>query len=85
LLDLCLYLLLAALLLAVFLPLFVCYSIVARLGSGRSRSNRSELFHISLRNRQFAAGFSFDCAFEACKHLDAFEYLTGSSLAEARQ
>ncbi len=78
-LDRCLDILLAALLLTFFLPLLAWYSVLARLDSLRSRSNRSELFKMSLLKRQIAGELSFERAIEA------YEDLIDSTFAEGRQ
>lgn len=78
-LDRCLDILLAALLLTFFLPFLAWYSVLARLDSLRSRSNRSELFKMSLLKRQIAGELSFERAIEA------YEDLIDSTFAEGRQ
>lgn len=80
----CLDILLAAVLLAFFLPLLVCYSIVARLDSGRSHSNRSRLFKISLLEQQIAGVFNFERTLDGHACLEAYGYLVDFSFAGGR-
>ena len=76
--------LLAALLLAFFLPLFVCYLFVVRLNSEHSRSNQSEHFKVVPLRRRIAGIFRFERALDGRGFLEAYEYLVDSSLAEGR-
>lgn len=80
----CFNLPLAALQLALFLPLFVCYLFVVRLDSGRSRSNRSELFKNGPSRRRIAGAFSFERALDGYAFHEAYEYLVDSSFVEGR-
>ena len=78
-LDRCLNVLFAALLLAYFLPLLAWYFIRAALDSTRADSNRDELFRIDFLRRQIAGQFSFEHAIEG------YEELIDSTCAEGRQ
>ena len=82
--DRCFNLLLAALLHIFFLPLFVCYLIVARLDSARSRADQPELSNIGYRTRQIAGSFSFERPLNAHAYLEAYENLVDFSLDGGR-
>lgn len=77
-LDRCVDSLVAALLLAFFIPLLAWYFIRNAIDSRRSSTNRAELFKIDLLERQIAGQFQFERAIEA------YEELIDSTFAEGR-
>ena len=78
-LDRCVDVAIAVLLLTFFLPLLAWYAILARVESRRSCSNRTNPFNSDLFSRQISGEFSFERAIEA------YEELIDSTCAEGRQ